>query len=120
MNAIREDMKDHPLAQAAREVNAYAEKHGLEETCEHYGFKIEDVKYIAEQRALRAIYAFRGVNLNMKEPQIVGLTRAEIPTYIQLTAAYMDALVIGWRAKEITMTDLHEGVKRAREAFEKQ
>jgi hypothetical protein len=92
----------------------------LEETCEHYGFKIEDVKYIAEQRALRAIYAFRGVNLNMKEPQIVGLTRAEIPTYIQLTAAYMDALVIGWRAKEITMTDLHEGVKRAREAFEKQ
>jgi hypothetical protein len=56
----------------------------------------------------------------MKEPQIVGLTRAEIPTYIQLTAAYMDALVIGWRAKEITMTDLHEGVKKAREAFEKQ
>jgi hypothetical protein len=101
MNAIRPEMADHPLAQAAREVNDYAEKHGLEETCEHYGFKVDDVRYIAEQRALRAIYAFKGVNLNMKKPAIIGLTRSEILTHIQLTAAYMDALVIGWRAKAI-------------------
>ena len=105
MNTIRPDMKDHPLAQAAREVNAYAEKHGLEETCEHYGLKIADVRYIAEQRALRALYAFRGINLNMTEPTILGLMQKDIPTYIQLTAAYMDGLVIGWRAKDFHIND---------------
>lgn len=101
MNAIRPDMADHPLAQAAREVNDYAEKHGLEETCEHYGLKVGDVKYIAEQRALRAIYAFRGINLNLQEPALLLLSPNEQMLALKLTAAYMDALVIGWRAREI-------------------
>jgi hypothetical protein len=41
---IREDMRDHPLAIAAREVNDYAERHGLEETCAHYDLNVEDVR----------------------------------------------------------------------------
>lgn len=101
MNAIRPDMAMHPLAQSAREVNAYSEKHGLKETCEHYDLRMADVRYMAEQRALRALYAFKGVNLNMTEPAIFALSPDEMPVYIQLTAAYMDGLVIGWRGKEI-------------------
>jgi hypothetical protein len=99
-------MVNHPLAQAAREVNDYAEKHGLEETCEHYGFKIEDVRYIAEQRALRAIWAFKGINLNSPHPMLLELRPQDLPIYIQLTAAYMDGLVIGWRAKDFYINEL--------------
>jgi hypothetical protein len=48
---IRHELRDHPLAKAEREVNAYAETHGLEANCEHYDLKQQDVRYIPEQRA---------------------------------------------------------------------
>jgi hypothetical protein len=99
-------MRDHPLAQAAREVNDYAEKHGLEATCEHYDLKQEDVQYMAEQRALRALYARYGINLNSPAKAVLfNLTPEQAMQHINLTAAYMDALVIGWRAREIKDRD---------------
>lgn len=92
-------MANHPLTQAAREVNQYSETHGLEETCEHYNLKVEDVRYVAEQRAFRAIAASQGINMKTQED----LDRVMIlpSQLIAFTAAYMDGLVIGWRAREI-------------------
>lgn len=94
-------MAQHPLAKAAREVNAHAEKHGLHDTCEHYGFKTDDVHYMAEQRALRAIYAFKGVNLNLSEPAVFMLDRQDQEMMVKLASAYMDGFLIGWRARAI-------------------
>jgi hypothetical protein len=101
MKPIRPDMASHPLARAAREVNAYAETHDLEATCEHYGLKLEDVMYIAEQRALRALYSQYGINLNAPSPMILKLTPEQAKQHLTLTTAYMDSLVIGWRAREM-------------------
>lgn len=101
MNKIRPEMVNHPMAISARETNSYAEKHGIEETCEHYNLNVEDVRYMAEQRALRVIYARRGINLNMKTHEILSLTLEEANLQLSLMMAYMDGLVIGWRAREI-------------------
>jgi hypothetical protein len=98
---IRPEMADHPLSVAAREVNAYAEKHGLQETCEHYNLAVEDIRYMAEQRGLRVLWARRGKNLNIEVATILALTTEESEALLMLTAGYMDALVIGWRAREI-------------------
>jgi hypothetical protein len=94
-------MANHPLAKAAREVNAYAEAHGLEATGEYYDLKYEDVMYIADQRALRALYAQYGINLNPNYPMVLQLSPEQLKQHVLLMAAYMDGLVIGWRAKEI-------------------
>lgn len=92
-------MKDHPLAIAARELNNYAEEHGLEAACEFAGLKIEDVKYMAEQRALRAIWAYKGINLKGTEPVALLLSSDEKVLFRQLVPAYMDGLVTGWLGK---------------------
>jgi hypothetical protein len=101
MNKIRPEMAEHPLAKAAREVNARAETDGLDATIEHYDLKTEDVQYIAEQRALRALYAAQGINLNPNYPMVLQLSPDQLKLMVTLQAAYMDGLVIGWRAKEI-------------------
>lgn len=94
-------MASHPLAKAAREVNDYSGKHGLHDTCEHYGFKTDDVHYMAEQRALRAIFAFKGINLNLSEPAAFMFDRPDHEMMVKLAAAYMDGFLIGWRARVI-------------------
>jgi hypothetical protein len=97
-------MADHPLAKAAREVNAYADEHTTEETCQHYDLRAEDVAYVAEQRALRALYAAKGINLGLTQPAIINLSVEDRLQMIPLIAAYMDALVIGWRANQFRDT----------------
>jgi hypothetical protein len=103
MNTIRADMADNPLAVAAREVNNYAETHGLKETCERFGQKLEDVHYIAEQRALRCVVAAsRGLNISgVSRPVMVKMTDDEHKLFLTLTMAYVDGLMIGWRANQI-------------------
>jgi hypothetical protein len=98
---FRPELFNHPLAVASKEVNDYAETHGLDATCKHYGLTQEDVHYIAMQRALRAVFAFYGRNFNPKQLETVQLSATEIKDQIKYAAAYMDGLVIGWRAREI-------------------
>ena len=102
MKGIRPEMANHPLTRAAREVNDYSGKYGIHETCEHYDLTVEDVRYLAEQRAMRAIYAFRGVDLMLKEVTVLAFSHEEIGLMNKLTAAYMDGIMIGWRGKEIS------------------
>lgn len=98
MNKIRPEMANHPLAVAAREVNDRAEKEGLNATCAHYNLKPEDLAYVAEQRGLRAIM------LQAKTPTVptpIKLDMAQLKLLLIVSAAIMDALVIGWRAREV-------------------
>lgn len=101
IGSIRPEMAAHPMAQAARETNAYCEKHGLDRSCQHYDLETADVAYLAEQRAYRVLYALRGINFNPTEVTVLPLTAREISLLPMLITAYMDGLVIGWRAREI-------------------
>jgi hypothetical protein len=102
MNQIRPDMRDHPLAVAAREINdELCEKYGLQGACEKCGLKLPDLIYMAEQRALRALFASYGRNLQLKRVDTFQLSESEERLCRTLTSAYMDGLLIGWRAREI-------------------
>jgi hypothetical protein len=95
-------MANHPLAVAARETNdELCEKLGLEGTCQKCGLKLPDLIYMAEQRALRALFAQYGRNLQLKHPTSFQLSESEERLFKALTTAYMDGLLIGWRGKEI-------------------
>jgi hypothetical protein len=102
MNRIRPEMRDHPLAVAAREINdELCEKYGLQGTCEKCGLKLPDIAYMAEQRALRALFASYGRNLQLKRVDTFQLSDSELSLLKTLTSAYIDGLLIGWRAREI-------------------
>lgn len=101
MNKLRPEMKDHPLSQAAREINDGPDRHDLAKTCANHGLKLDDVVYMAEQRALRALYARYGINLQLQKPAVLSLSKADEALMPTLIAAYMDGLLIGWRGKEI-------------------
>jgi hypothetical protein len=94
---------NHPLTEAARYVNAYADEQGLEATVNWLGMEtsLSEVSYLAEQRALRAIYARRGINLNLPEMTNVMLTADERAMLPVLAAAYLDGFAIGWKAREL-------------------
>lgn len=98
---IREDMKNHPLAIAARETNEWAEE-GIEAACKKLGLKVEDVYYVAEQRAYRVLYAMRGINLTVTAPLELKLQPEDVELMVKvIIPAYMDGLAIGWRAQQI-------------------
>jgi hypothetical protein len=102
MNKIRPEMKDHPLAVAAREINdELCEKYGLQGICEKCGLKLPDLLYMAEQRALRALFASYGRNLQLQRVDSFQLSESEETLCRTLTSAYIDGLLIGWRAREI-------------------
>ena len=93
----------HPLAEAASYANSYAEEQGLEKTLEWAGVgaTVNELCYLAQQRALRAVAARAGINLT------VGLLSEQIAEQIMLSdtwqcigltliAAYLDGILIGW------------------------
>jgi hypothetical protein len=101
---------DHPLAKAARETNDYTEAHGLKATVDWLGLgaTVDQLRYLAEQRALRAAAAhYLGYNMGHKPQQDEQVCQMLIMTdqwkkaATLLTAAYMDGIAIGYRGKEI-------------------
>jgi hypothetical protein len=98
---------DHPLTQAAREVNSRAESESLNETIEWLGIDVsfDQLAYLAHQRALRAIFAARGVNLNSSHFEAVSLTENEEALLPILTASYLDGIAIGWRGKALQVVE---------------
>jgi hypothetical protein len=98
---IRPEMASHPLAVAAREVNDRADERGLVATVRSYGLEAADLRYMAEQRALRALFASYGRNLQLKHSTTFQLSESEERLMKTLTSCYMDGLLIGFRAREI-------------------
>lgn len=102
---------DHPLLLAARYNDAFAEEHGLQGTVESVlDVPFETVKHVAEQRAIRVVMIRNPARLvsfqeQMKrgaEAQALPFTEEETAEITTLTMVYLDAIALGWKAKELT------------------
>jgi hypothetical protein len=90
------------LAQAARDGDDIAEESGIEAAVSDLGLSFEDTRYVAEQRALRAVLIFGGradelQTLNEGDFRAVELTERERDQMKLLTAAYLDGICLGVR-----------------------
>lgn len=106
--------KDHPLAEAARIVNAYAEERGLPATLEWLGMNVDAgrLAYLGEQRALRATAAATlehnmGLNPGLDNAIVGELVRTPLwrDMRMLLIGCYMDGFAIGWKGRELSMPD---------------
>jgi hypothetical protein len=107
---------EHPLTRAAREVNAYAGEAdaGLQETLDWLGMDVAqaDLAYLAEQRALRAVAASRGIDLGTLDPVEAERIAREIvtsPGWAEskhiIVSAYLDGIGIGWKGRMLRDSD---------------
>jgi 2-hydroxychromene-2-carboxylate isomerase len=95
--------RNHPLTEAARYNDAQAEEFGIERVVEGSGLDMGAAVHISHQRAMRAVmlttrgekfmqqYAKAGI------PQVVPMSKAEIEMTQNLTALYLDGILIGWK-----------------------
>jgi hypothetical protein len=103
---------DHALAKAARDTNNYSEAHGLKGTVDWLGMDltVDQLRYLAEQRALRA-FAARYLGYNMGHNPVVDEQVAQMLVKTEqwlkhaafIIAAYMDGFAIGWRGGQIEL-----------------
>lgn len=99
---------DHPLLVAARYNDAEVEEHGLEALTKKCELPLDDLRYIAEQRALRMVLVQRGRQneiARIKQATAVSLSIEEQATVEALTPLYLDAILLGWRARELHDAD---------------
>jgi hypothetical protein len=90
------------LGEAARNADAIAEEYGLEMFCKQQEVKLEDLRHVSEQRALRAAMILDGASpsdlselsatKSMKKIQLSPEIEALLPA---LMAASLDGLCIG-------------------------
>jgi hypothetical protein len=108
-----EEFKYHPMTEAARNLDAIAEEHGLERTMQELGLNLRAVMHVASQRALRlTILTTRGEaalkRLNTGRFEPLSLTPAEHAMSERFTLAVLDGLVIGYKAREIDDANARE------------
>jgi hypothetical protein len=90
----------HRLATAASENDRIAAEGGLEPALDALGLSIEDVRYVAEQRALRAVLAHTGRAGEIpREPEMIRLGVSDKLMLQVFTPLYIDGIAIGWRAR---------------------
>jgi len=101
---------DHALAKAARETNDYTEAHGLKATVDWLAMDctVDQLRYLAEQRTLRALAArYLGYNMGHKPAMDEEVAQMLVQTdhwrklSPLVTAAYMDGIAIGYKGKGI-------------------
>ena len=95
--------RNHPLTEAARYNDAQAEEIGIDRTIEGCGLTMDACIYVASQRALRAVMAMtRGEEYMRKYStspiqKLVPLSEEERYVVDDLTAVYLDGIMIGWK-----------------------
>jgi len=105
------ELKDEPLVEAARNVNALADEHGLATAVTMLGLDTAKLRYLAEQRALRAMAAAEGRNLNPTRPEPVALDSMQRAALRIFTAAYMDGIAIGWEGRRLASVNYRAPVE---------
>jgi hypothetical protein len=91
------------LAEAARNLDAYAEEHGFEAAMAFAGLDPDEARRIAEQRALRMTLVMSGdlerlkELATVKEPQAVALNAEQERTMESLVVVYLDAMAVTMR-----------------------
>jgi hypothetical protein len=97
------------LARAGADNDAIAEERGLEAAIGELELDAEDVKHVAEQRALRAVMVESGRAGELaiahahgsNRAQGFSLSTAEKARLVFYTAVYMDGIALGLRAERI-------------------
>ena len=87
-----------------------AEEIGVAGALARIGLNVEDVMHLAEQRALRAVMVESGRVAEMQaahahgsqRPQGFSLSAAEKERQMFYMTIYVDAIALGWRAKELS------------------
>lgn len=100
----------HHLAQAAGDNDSLAEEGGIHMALTRLDLDVEDVGYVAEQRALRAVMAESGRIPELQRahrsgsarPQSFALSAMEKRKLVLYAAMYMDGIAIGWRAHQLS------------------
>lgn len=94
---------DHPLLLAGRYLDAEAEDHELQDVVAKRGLSLEEIEYAAEQRAVRVVLMQNNrVNeISPTEPTPVTLNEKEKTLLDALVPVYVDAMLLGWRAREL-------------------
>lgn len=101
----RERNLNSPWRRAARWNDSIAEEHGLEEACRILGLDLEEVMHVAKQRALRArlMQIGRWEEMDARsatgDPTPIVHTEEDANAIAFYAAMYLDALVLGWRAR---------------------
>jgi hypothetical protein len=95
------ELADWPLVRAARELNAEAEEVGVGATVERHGLDMDKLQHIADQRAMRAVFARHGVNLNPDKPVLFDFTDEDKAMLPLLMAVSMEGMLIGWYGREL-------------------
>lgn len=92
--------RDHPLASAARDIDALSEEHGFDFIFKTLGLEKDDVIYVAQQRALRLalLHAGRGDLLGGTKPQTIPPGLVDKHMLQALTIMCLDGMAIGWKA----------------------
>lgn len=105
---LRRMEKDHPLSQAARDVNDYASRHGVPATIDALGMDCDydELAYLAQQRALRAFAGRKGYDLNGQDPARDERIAQEIIASDDWTefrdlviATWTDGVACGWQGR---------------------
>lgn len=112
-------MSSHPnvsaLDRAAADNDALAEEYGIERVVGDLGINLPDLRYIAEQRALRAVLVRHGRIADLKRynearhPKGVLLTDEERAEIDALIPVYMDGITLGARWAQRRMPDFGIG-----------
>lgn len=94
----------HPLLVASRYLDAEAEDHDLQVVVEKHGCEFDALTYVAEQRALRIrlMETGRMGEINRVTPVRVSLDDDDRKAITFYKAIYIDSLMIGWRACQLT------------------
>jgi hypothetical protein len=96
----------YALAQAGADGDAVTEERGLEGAVTDLGISLEDLRYVAEQRALRAVLASAGRQDELKRLTSdrsfasVKLTPEEQKQMALFTATYLDGIALGVRYQQ--------------------
>jgi hypothetical protein len=95
-------MKDHPLGLAARYNDADCEERGFPAVFPALGLEMDDVIYLAQQRALRVL---TGEMDTTKPIPVPPLSARDMQQLVTLQACILDGIVIGWRGHQIAQRD---------------
>ena len=100
-------MRNHPFGEAARYGDAKTEEIGLVAYLSEIGIQMSDLDYLAQQRAIRVAAVMsqrkemRALLGETKPMPIPELTPSERISFRAAHLAYLDAVSIGWKAREI-------------------
>ncbi len=100
------ELKDWPLARAARENDEATEQQGLSlpNVFESRGLDLEKTIYLADQRALMTIMRMEGRPMPAHAtPVRLDLYQRSAHTLFQ--AAYLDGMLIGWYGHQLALVE---------------